>query len=88
VTAENAQQGRDQHEPDERRVEQDGEAEMTPISFGGSGPERANVKKTATITAAAAKITLPEWAIPPTAASFGSCERSQCSFAEERRNTV
>ena len=29
---------------------------ITPISFGGSGPESANVKKTATITAAAAKI--------------------------------
>ena len=33
---------------------------MTPISFGGSGPESANVKKIATITAAAAKITRPE----------------------------
>ena len=45
---------------------------MTPISFGGSGPERAKVKKTATMTAAAAKITRPEWARPPTAASRGS----------------
>ncbi len=42
---------------------------MTPISFGGSGPESAKVKNTATITAAAAKITRPEWAIPATAAS-------------------
>ena len=41
----------------------------TPISFGGSGPERAKVKKTATITAPAAKITRPEWARPPTIAS-------------------
>src|SRR5262245_23240181 len=61
---------------------------MTPISFGGSGPESANVKKTATITAAAAKITRPECASPPIAASFGSCDRSQCSFADESRNTV
>ena len=38
---------------------------MTPISFGGSGPERAKVKKTATMTAAAAKMTRPEWARPP-----------------------
>ena len=45
---------------------------MTPISFGGSGPERAKVKKTATMTAAAAKMTRPEWASPPTAASRGS----------------
>ena len=29
---------------------------MTPISFGGSGPESANVKKIATITAAAARL--------------------------------
>ena len=47
---------------------------MTPISFGGSGPERAKVKKTATMTAAAAKITRPEWASPPTIASCGSPE--------------
>ena len=49
---------------------------MTPISFGGSGPESAKVKKTATITAAAAKMTRPEWASPPIAASRGSPERS------------
>ena len=49
---------------------------MTPISFGGSGPERAKVKKTATITAAAAKITGPEWARPPIEASRGSPVRS------------
>ena len=49
---------------------------MTPISFGGSGPESANVKKTATITAAAAKMTRPECARPPTIASLGSCVRS------------
>ena len=49
---------------------------MTPISFGGSGPESAKVKNTATITAAAAKITRPEWARPPIIASRGSCERS------------
>jgi hypothetical protein len=54
---------------------------MIPISLGGSGPDRANVKNTATITAAAARITRPEWAMPPTAASRASCERSQCSFA-------
>ena len=61
---------------------------MTPISFGGIGPESAKVKKTATITAAAAKIVRPECATPPTIASRGSCERSQCSFADESRNTV
>ena len=61
---------------------------MTPISFGGSGPERAKVKKTATITAAAAKMTRPEWASPPIVASRGSPERSKCSLAEESRKTV
>jgi hypothetical protein len=61
---------------------------MTPISLGGSGPERAKVKKTATMTAAAAKMTRPEWARPPTMASRGSPVRSQCSFAEASRNTV
>jgi hypothetical protein len=61
---------------------------MTPISFGGSGPEGAKVRKTATMTAAAAKITRPEWARPPTVASRASCERSQCSLADESRNTV
>ena len=44
---------------------------ITPISLGGSGPERAKVKNTATITAAAAKITRPECATPPTIASLG-----------------
>ena len=38
---------------------------MIPISFGGSGPDIAKVKKTATITAPAAKITRPECASPP-----------------------
>ena len=61
---------------------------ITPISFGGSGPDSANVKKTATITAAAAKITRPEWARPPTIASCGSSLRSQCSLADDSRNTV
>ena len=61
---------------------------ITPISFGGSGPESAKVKKTATITAAAAKMTRPECARPPTTASRGSCVRSQCSLAEASRNTV
>ena len=42
-----------------------------PISFGGSGPESAKVKNTATITAAAARITRPEWATPPIIASRG-----------------
>jgi len=49
---------------------------MTPISLGGSGPESAKVKNTATITAAAAKITRPEWASPPIMASRGSPVRS------------
>jgi hypothetical protein len=61
---------------------------MTPISFGGSGPLSANVRNTATITPAAAKITRPECASPPTIASWGSWLRSQCSLAEESRNTV
>ena len=51
----------------------------TPISFGGSGPERAKVKKTATITAPAARITRPEWASPPTIALARRPSRSQCS---------
>jgi hypothetical protein len=42
---------------------------MIPISFGGTGPESANVKNTPTITAAA-NITRPECAIPPTTASL------------------
>ncbi len=46
------------------------------------------IVETATITAPAAKIVRPEWARPPTAASRGLCERSQCSFAEASRNTV
>jgi hypothetical protein len=41
---------------------------MTPISLGGSGPDRAKVKKTATTTAAA-KMTRPEWASRPVPAS-------------------
>ena len=52
---------------------------MIPIRFGGSGPDRANVRDAATITAAA-KITRPEWAKPPTIASRGSWVRYQCSF--------
>ena len=61
---------------------------MTPISLGGSGPHRAKVKNTATMTAAAANTTRPEWATPPTIASCGSWLRSQCSLAEESRKTV
>jgi hypothetical protein len=61
---------------------------MIPIRFGGSGPDRANVKNTATITAPAANITRPESASPPTIASRGSWVRSQCSFAVDSRNTV
>ena len=60
---------------------------MTPISFGGSGPLSAKVKNTATITAAAAKTTRPELATPPTIASLGSWVRSQCSLADDSRNT-
>ena len=47
-----------------------------PISLGGSGPESAKVKNTATMTAPAAKMTRPEWAREPTIASFGSPECS------------
>lgn len=47
-----------------------------PISLGGSGPDRAKVKNTATMTAPAAKMTRPEWASEPTIASCGSPERS------------
>ncbi len=61
---------------------------IVPISFGGSGPERAKVKKTATITAPAARITRPEWARPPTIASLALPVSSQCSRAEESRKTV
>ena len=61
---------------------------MMPISLGGSGPDSAKVKNTATITAAAAKITRPECATPPTIASLASWVRSQCSLAEESRNIV
>ena len=61
---------------------------MMPISLGGSGPESAKVKNTATMTAPAAKITRPEWATPPTIASLASPVRSQCSLAELSRNTV
>jgi hypothetical protein len=42
---------------------------MIRIRFGGSGPDRANVRNPATITAPAAKITRPEWARRPTIAS-------------------
>ena len=52
---------------------------MIYISFDGSGPNGANVRDAATITAAA-KITRPEWAKPPTIASRGSWVRYQCSF--------
>src|SRR6185295_1153643 len=61
---------------------------ITPISLGGRGPERAKVKKTATITAPAALITRPEWASPPTTALRASPSRSQLSLAEESRKTV
>jgi hypothetical protein len=70
------QQDRHEHQPHQQRVEQHRDAE----TFGGSGPDRANVRNTATITAPAAKITRPEWASPPTIASRGSWLRSQCSF--------
>ena len=43
-------QDRHQHQPHEQHRD----AEDDPISFGGSGPDRANVKNTATITAPAA----------------------------------
>src|SRR5262245_27958863 len=61
---------------------------MTPISLGGSGPDRAKVKKTATMTPPAAKMTRPEWATAPTMASRGSPDFSQCSLAEASRKTV
>jgi hypothetical protein len=48
---------------------------MIPIRFGGSGPDRANVRNPATITAPAAKITRPEWTRPATIASRGSWVR-------------
>jgi hypothetical protein len=60
VPPEDAQEGREQ---DERTSIASSSAEtprITPISLGGSGPESAKVKKTATITAAAAKMTRPE----------------------------
>ena len=60
MAAEDAQEGRDQDEPDEHRVQEDGDAEDDAHLFGGRGPERAKVKKTATITAAAAKMTRPD----------------------------
>ena len=40
------------------------------------------------LAAAAAKMVRPEWATPPTIASRASCDRSQCSFADDSRNTV
>ena len=49
---------------------------MIPIPFGGSCPDRANVRNPATITAPAAKITRPELTRPPTIASCGSWLRS------------
>ena len=52
------------------------------------GPDSAKVKKTATITAPAAKITRPECAREPTMASLGSPLRSKCSLAEASRKTV
>jgi hypothetical protein len=48
---------------------------MIPIRFGGSGPDRANVRNPATITAPAAKIRRPEWTRPATIASRGSWVR-------------
>ncbi|MGW2521563.1 hypothetical protein ACWC09_32005 [Streptomyces sp. NPDC001617] len=41
-------------------------AGSVPLSMGGSGSASANVKKTATMTAAAAKTTRPEWVSAPT----------------------
>ena len=50
---------------------------MTPTSsVWQTRPARTKVKKTATITAAAAKMTRPECARPPIVASRGSWERS------------
>jgi hypothetical protein len=46
------------------------------------------VRNTATITAAAAKITRPEWARPSTIASRASWLRSQCSFPECTRTVT
>ncbi len=57
---------------------------MTPISFSGSGPESAKVKKMATMTAAAARITRPECATPPIAASFASPVRYAAAGAKRR----
>jgi Sap, sulfolipid-1-addressing protein len=62
---------------------------IAPISFGGNGPLRANVVKTATMTAPAAKITRPVLAMLPTIADLASPPVwSQCSLAEDSRNTV
>jgi hypothetical protein len=47
---------------------------MIPIRFGGSGPDRANGRNPATITAPA-KITRPEWTGPAPIASRGSWVR-------------
>ena len=61
---------------------------ITPISFGASGPERANVKNTTTITAPAALITLPEPASPSTSPARRSPVRSSSALTELSRNTV
>ncbi len=56
---------------------------IAPISFGGRTPASEKVKKTKTITAAAALITRPEVAIPSIVACLASPVRSKCSFTEE-----
>jgi hypothetical protein len=70
------QQDRHEHQPHEQRRAARAMPSMIPIPFGGSGPDRANVRNPATITAPAAKITRPELTRPPTIASCGSWLRS------------
>ena len=47
-------------------------ARITPISLGASGPDRAKVKNTAIMTAAAESTTRPDVRIEPTMACSGS----------------
>ena len=67
-----AQQDRQQDEADDQSVKRDGHGEDDSHLLRGSGPDRAKVRNTAIMTAAADKTTRPELRTEPTMACSGS----------------
>ncbi len=83
-----AEHHREEDQPDHEGVQATATARTTPISLGARGPERAKVKKTAIMTAAAETTTRPEVRTEPSMACSGSADPSKRSLAAERRKRV